>query len=337
MKVYYKKYEGDDFSILSKLSREVLDYIIAKENIELEKNIPIKVHFGEKGNTTFIRPETYHDMINYLKDRKIETSFIETNVLYKGARTVRDDHIQVAKEHGFTEIPIIIADGYKGEEIHKVTINKPFFNEVKLGKEFKNYNQYIVTSHFKGHRLAGFGGAIKQLSMGFAARSGKLEQHATIVPIISEKKCVACGVCEKNCDVDAIKIEDIAIIDEDKCVGCAGCIAVCPFSAISNDWSGENFLLKVAEYAYGAQLNKNNIYISYMINITELCDCIGSPLKPIAKNYGILASTDPVALDTACIDLLQKDYKGMFNSGRITLDYCKEINFGTNEYELIEI
>ena len=122
-------------------------------------------------------------------------------------------HIETAKFHGFTQIPIIIADGEIGTDYNEVEIDKQFFKSCKIGKGFEKYKQLIVTSHFKGHVAAGFGGAIKQLAMGFASRSGKLEQHTNITPIIEADKCVSCGICVDKCDFDAIHITDAAVID----------------------------------------------------------------------------------------------------------------------------
>lgn len=336
-KVYFKPYKGHDNQVLSDIAKELLAQLVDKDGHTLEAHVPIKVHFGEKGNKTFVPATCYDGIIDYLEEKDRKTAFIETNVLYRGSRTTRDNHVALAKEHGFTRVPIIIADGEMGEAVTEVVINKEYFNTVKLGAAFDDYKQIIVMSHFKGHGLAGFGGAIKQLSMGFASRSGKMAQHSRMVPSVSGPKCIACGVCVKKCDVDAIVIDEVAEINADKCIGCAGCIAVCPVGAIRNDWGASNFREKVTEYAYGAQLNKSHLYISFMINITKDCDCIGEEMHPVAGNYGVLASTDPVALDAACLDLLQKDHFNMFEPGRESLEHAKHIHFGDQNYDLVTL
>lgn len=336
--VYYKKYEGNDPLVMSSLAKELFEYIVKEEDIKLEKQIPIKVHFGEKGNDTFLPATTYDGLIETLKDREVETAFIETNVLYRGARTTKENHIAIAKEHGFTQIPIIIADGEIGEKVYEVAIDKKYFDTVKLGKAFEDYNQILVCAHFKGHGMAGFGGALKQLAMGFASRSGKLAQHSNQIPVVDAKKCVSCGVCVDKCDVDAIEIDGFAVISEEKCVGCAGCIAVCPTKAISNRWQTTNFREKITEYAYGAELDKKNIYINFVSTITEDCDCIGKHMHTIADDIGVFISTDPVALDAACLDLLQNNEdKKLFEKGRETLEHAKTIGFGNQDYNLIEL
>lgn len=336
-KVYFKKYDGNDTSVLSKLAKELLEQLVENDGHIIMDNVPIKVHFGEKGNKTFVPPACYDGIIDYLESKDKKTSFIETNVLYRGSRTTKENHIALAKEHGFNRIPIIIADGDIGESIYEVKIDKKYFESVKLGAAFNDYDQIIVMSHFKGHGMAGFGGALKQLAMGFASRSGKMAQHSQLSPTVSAKKCIACGVCLEKCDYDAILMEDKAKIIPEKCVGCAGCIAVCPVAAIRNDWGALNFREKIAEYAYGAQLGKKHLYITLMINITEDCDCIGQEMDPVARNYGVLASTDPVALDTACLDILQAEHHHMFETGRESLVHAKEIGFGNGDYNLIEL
>ena len=336
--VYFKKYEGNSPSILSIIGKELLDTIVKNENVSLEKKIPIKVHFGEKGNTTFVPATSYDGIIDYLQNKNIESSFIETNVLYRGSRTTRESHIKLAKDHGFTRLPIIIADGEIGESVYEVEINKEYFDKIKLGAAFEDYNQIVVLNHFKGHGLAGFGGAIKQLAMGYASRSGKMAQHSILKPKVNGEKCTSCGLCVEKCDVDAIVINNFAIINDDKCVGCAGCIAVCPVGAISNDWGSLNFREKIAEYAYGAQLNKKNIYISFMMNVTKECDCMGQHMEPIAKDFGVFASLDPVAIDKACLDILQSENnEKLFENGRETLLHAKKIGFSDGEYKLVEI
>ncbi|OPJ57645.1 DUF362 domain-containing protein [Clostridium oryzae] len=341
-KVYYKAI--DSYSKTEEISSaavELLDKIVTEEKVPLESFIPLKVHFGEKGNKTFIQSKNFIGIINYLKQKNIESAFIETNVLYRGERTTKEKHLKLAKEHGFTELPIIIADGEHGEGFEEVEINKKNFNKCKVGKEIANKKQIIVLSHFKGHALAGFGGAIKQLGMGCAARGGKLAQHANSIPKVSVLKCKACGACAKKCPETAITITKKAKINKDKCIGCASCMAICPHGAITNSWLAsisKSFNERLAEYAYAAAKEKNNIYITFVFNITRNCDCEGHDMKTIANDLGVFASTDPVALDKACLDVLDRNnQRTVFRRGRYTLDYAEKIGLGSKQYELVEI
>ncbi|NLY44497.1 MAG: DUF362 domain-containing protein [Tissierella sp.] len=337
-KVYFIKNSESDYKKLGKDALDILKTVVEETGHSFEKEVPIKVHFGEKGNKTFIPAECYDEIINYLKEEDINTSYIESNVLYRGSRTTTKAHIETAKSHGFTQIPIIIADGDIGTEYDEIEINKEYIKKCKIGKRYGDFKQFIVMSHFKGHNSAGFGGSLKQLAMGFAARSGKLEQHSGISPVVDADKCISCGICIEKCDFDAIEMIDTAVIDEDKCIGCAGCIAVCPEGAIRNTWGGANFLEKISEYAYGASKNKDIIYITFVHNITKDCDCIGRSMEPITENIGILAGKDPVSLDAACLDLVQKSSgEKLFEKGRVSLEHAEKIGLGSMEYELIEI
>jgi len=336
--VYFIRNSTSDYEQLGKDALRLLKIVVSETGHKFESEVPLKVHFGEKGNTTFIPAKCYDRIIDYLKDNGVSPYYIETNVLYRGSRTTSDAHIKTAKDHGFTQIPIIIADGEIGTEYDEIEINKDYIKKCKIGKEFRRFKQFIVMSHFKGHIQAGFGGALKQLAMGFAARGGKLEQHSGISPSVKAEKCSSCGLCVSKCDFDAIYRTDTAIIDESKCVGCAGCIAVCPHGAIRNTWGGSNFLEKLSEYAYGASKGKDIIYITFVHNITKDCDCMGKPMKPIADNIGVLAGKDPVALDTACLDIVQENSgERLFENGRASLQHAEKIGLGRMDYELIEI
>ena len=337
-KVYFKRVENKDIQALSDAALMLLKTLVAEDGHSFTGTVPLKVHFGEKGNNTYVPSACYEGVIGYLKDQGVDSAFIETNVLYRGARTTAESHLEIAKEHGFTQLPVIIADGEMGEAFDEIEINKEFFKTCKIGKAFGDYDQFVVMSHFKGHGAAGFGGAMKQLAMGFAARGGKMAQHAGINPVVKEPKCIACGLCFKKCDVNAIEMREKAYIHQDKCVGCAGCIAVCPVGAIVSDWSGKNFKEKIAEYAYAAQKDKDNVYISYLINVTPECDCMGQHMHTVAEDIGVFVSKDPVAIDTACIDILQKESdETLFDDGRASIVHAVKIGLGSDQYELIEL
>lgn len=338
--VYFKKIES--YSKTEEINKAIL--LLYKEinpNFK-EDSIAIKVHFGEEGNKTFIYPKNYEQLITYLKLNKKTPVYIETNVLYKSKRTNKDTHIELARNHGFTNLPIVISDGNQGEEFVEVEINKKHFDKCKLGKAYKDYNQFIVISHFKGHSLSGFGGAIKNLGMGFAARGGKLDMHSNSKPIINPLKCKKCKLCEHNCPVDAITIGLIPKIDSKKCIGCAKCIAICPYHACTVNWISTLpgvFEEKLCEYAYAAtKVNDDSkfIYINFLLNITNNCDCMSST-KIIAKDIGIIAGTDPLAVDKASYDLLNQNENKKVFRGENTFDYAENIGLGKKEYTLKEV
>lgn len=336
--VYFKKVTSKNYGELSEAARLLFETLVKDEKHQFSGTVPIKVHFGEKGNVTYIPQACYLGVIDYLAEHQINSAYIETNVLYRGSRTTATSHKAIALEHGFDRLPVIIADGEYGDEYNEILIDKEFIKSCKIGKAFENYDQFIVMSHFKGHGSAGFGGALKQLAMGFGSRGGKLAQHSGISPYVVAGKCISCGACVKKCDVDAIYMDEKAVIDSAKCVGCAGCIAVCPVGAIRNNWSEVSFKEKITEYAYGAQLGKDNIYITFLMNVTEECDCNGQIMHPIAEDIGVFASKDPVAIDAACIEMLQKNHgTPLFNSGRESIEHAMKIGFGSRDYKLIEL
>ena len=331
-KVYFREIKDfSDKELINNTVYEMLETI----NFDFKGTVPLKVHFGEKGNTTFIRPDNFEGIKRYLKAKNINTCYIETNVLYKGSRTETKNHIKTAIDHGFDDLDIIIADD--NNKYDEIEVNLKHFKKCKIGKRYSEFSNYIVISHFKGHALAGIGAALKQLAMGYASRGGKLHQHDDSIPTINKSRCNSCGYCLKTCPVDAIEMLDKANIIRDKCIGCAACSVSCPINAIVNSWNGNNFQEKIAEYAYAASLGKNNIYITYAFNITEDCDCVGMPMEIIADDIGIFLSTDPVAIDKACYDKFSETNNHHFDAVEITLNYAEKLGVGSKEYELIEI
>jgi len=339
-KVYFKAI--DSYSKIDEIkegARELLKTVISAEKVELEREIPLKVHFGEKGNDAFIAPKYYDGIIDHLNIEKINSYFIETNAIYSGSRMTRDKHKELAREHGFTRLPIVIADGDRGEDYTEVDINGKHFKKCKIAGQIASKKQMIILSHFKGHILAGFGGAIKQLAMGCAARGGKLEQHIAAKPfIIPFFMCKKCMTCVKHCPADAINIGFYSWIDTKKCIGCAACIAWCPHKAIyPNIFRAQfsyKFREKIVEYALAANQGKRNIYITYAFNIAKSCDCEGHKMKMVAKDLGLFASLDPVAIDAACMDMIDKNEGRKVFGGRDSLDYADKIGLGSKKYEL---
>ncbi len=304
---------------LSAAARELFDRFVAEEKIALEAEIPIKVHFGEKGNRTYLKPALYDGIIDSLEERGIKSCFIETSVLYGGERFERDRHIKLAHDHGFTRLPVVIADGARGEEAVNVEINQKHFRTCSIAKALAESEQVLVVSHFKGHRLAGFGGALKQLSMGFASKGGKMAMHLGVKPKIRRWKCRHCKLCMKRCQVGAITIDGKPRIDHSICLGCGACFSICPHRAISiYSWKAlynavfqrNAFRERLAEYAYAASRGKRHLYLTFAVDVTPGCDCEPLPMKPCVPNLGIFASTDPEAIDSACYDAaLQAGHK----------------------------
>lgn len=324
--------------------------------------VGLKLHFGEKGNTTYIRPIFIKRIARFVEDRGAKPFLFDTTTLYRGTRANAVDHIKTAIENGFSiGYPIIIGDGLLGNAKNNIEINKKQFKNVSIAQVVFSSDVIVSVAHFKCHLLSGFGGAIKNIAMGCASKEGKLAMHSTVSPYVDKTECISCGICVSNCPADAISIEDTAIIDKKKCIGCGSCIAVCTEGAIRIKWDIELeiFQERLAEYCYAVNLLKNEriFYINFLVNITPNCDCFPKSDTPIVPDIGVLASGDPVAIDQASCDLvnssigienskLQKAYRRGEDKFRdlypqidweYGLKYAESIGLGSTKYTLEEI
>ena len=261
---------------------------------DLKGNVAIKVHSGEAGNQNYIKPEMYEDVIKYLNG-----TVVECNTAYDGERNNSEKHKKLLDKHNWTKY-------YKVElldETDELEIDIPegkIINKNYLGKNIENYDSMLVVSHFKGHPMGGYGGALKQLSIGLASSRGKAYIHG-------------------------------AGIEE-------------------NIWTAEHdlFLESMAEAASSIMdYRKDKIaFINVMCNMSVDCDCCREAEDPCMNDIGILSSTDPVAIDQACIDLVYNSQdKGKEHlieriesrNGIHTIEASSDLNIGSREYELINI
>ncbi|HJX60168.1 MAG TPA: DUF362 domain-containing protein [Thermodesulfobacteriota bacterium] len=372
--VYFADLGAGGKTILDKLSI-LLDRTDLKGKIREKDLVAIKLHFGEEGNTAFVRPIFLRRVVERVKEYKGKPFLTDTNTLYRGMRQEAISHLTTAYQHGFAysviDAPILIADGLRGNSAVNVRIDKPLFKTVSVARDIHMADVLIGVTHFKGHELSGFGGTLKNLGMGCASREGKLSQHSNISPQVKEKTCNGCKRCLTTCAYDAILMKSlergvekksmVASIDPKKCVGCGECILTCPTGAVQIQWNRTIplFQKKMVEYAYGAVHKKKGkaLYLNFLTQVSPACDCYGYSDTPIVNDVGILASEDPVAIDQASVDLvnqqsgshaskLPKNWENGEDKFRalypevdwsIQLSYAEEIGLGTKEYELIRI
>ncbi|MFH1624649.1 MAG: DUF362 domain-containing protein [Pseudomonadota bacterium] len=344
----------------------LLDRVDLKSKIKKGSLVAIKSHFGERGNTGYISPVLIRKIVDKVKEHGGKPFLTDCGTLYHLGRGDAVSHLITAIENGFdyavVGAPVIIGDGLKGGSAVKVKINKEMFKEVSIGHDIFHSNSLISVAHFKGHELSGFGGTIKNLGMGCASRVGKLQQHSSVNPVVSERRCIGCGECIDWCAHGALSLMDEkATIDLKKCVGCGECFLICKQEAIQVKWdeTGPSFQKKMIEYAVGVLKGKEkrSVFMNFITDVSPACDCYPCSDAPIVSDVGIVASTDPVAIDQASVDLVNQQMgnrnsalKDNFNPGEdkfrgvyphldwnVQLEYGEEIGLGTRNYELVKL
>ena len=287
------------------------------------KYTAIKMHFGEPGNLAFLRPNYAAVVVNAVKELGGKPFLTDCNTLYVGGRKNALDHLDSAYQNGFspfsTGCHVLIADGLKGTDETLVPIDGEYVKEAKIGRAVMDADVFISLNH-----------------------------------------CIGCGNCIRICAHGAPSITDRkATIDQDKCVGCGRCIGVCPKDAVcpSNDESNDILNRKIAEYSMAVVKDRPHFHISLVIDVSPNCDCHAENDIPIVPDVGMFASFDPVALDRACADAVNKQpviagsqldemphvhHDHFIDSApttdwRVCLEHAQKLGLGTQEYELIQI
>lgn len=334
--------------------------------------VAIKLHFGELGNISYLRPNYARAVVDTVKDFGGKPFLTDCNTMYPGSRKNALEHLECAWQNGFTPLtvncPIIIGDGLKGtDEALVPVVGGEYVKEAKIGRAVMDADIFISLTHFKGHEMTGFGGAIKNIGMGCGSRAGKTEQHSNGQANIKESLCVGCKACIKQCANDALHYSaetKKTTVDHNNCVGCGRCLGACNFDAISfaHDAAIEMLNYKMAEYTKAVLDGRPHFHISLIVDVSPNCDCHGENDAPILPNIGMFASFDPLALDQACVDACMKakplpgsqlaeniakkgfvDHHDHFkNSGpesewRACLEHAEKIGLGTREYNLIVV
>lgn len=352
-------------NLVNKLGRLVQTAGLAKA-VSPRDLVAVKLHFGEAGNTAFIRSVFVRKMVQLIKAQGGQPFLTDANTLYAGTRSDAPSHMVTAIQNGFSyssaDAPIIIADGLRGKSEVAVEVEQKNFRKVYIGSEIVQADSLISLAHFKCHELSGFGGTIKNLGMGCASRKGKLAQHSSVSPAVKRKKCIGCGDCISHCSQAALSlVDEKAVLDAKKCIGCGECILICAQEAILVQWNQAIpvFMENMVEYTLGVLKGKvgKTLFVNFITDVSPACDCYAYNDAPIVRDIGITASLDPVAIDQASADLVNQEaanigscltlntnpgedkFKGVYPNidWAYQLEYAEKIGLGLRSYTLEKI
>ena len=312
--------------------RKLIDASGGLKILKKNSSCAVKMHFGEDGNVNFVSPLYIHCLTDMMKEAGSRPFLTDTTTLYSGRRFRGDTHLELAKDHGFDFVPVVVADGVYGDEFVKV-------NTSKVARLFSTIDRFVCVSHFKGHLTCGFGGALKNVGMGCASKGGKLDMHSLSKPTIDRDTCTQCLQCYEYCAYDAIKKTKKGVtIDRTVCTGCCGCMSICPERAIKFSWDAASTDTQkgIAQYAANIIKDKKVFYVNFLINITPNCDCFHTNEPVIAPDIGILCSFDPVAIDQACYDMVKDEIDRLHPEidPQEQLAFAQERGAGKRKYEI---
>ncbi|GHT40944.1 4Fe-4S ferredoxin [Endomicrobiia bacterium] len=319
------------------------------EHVKARNFLAIKIHFGEEYNKGYIKPEYVSPVVKIIMEKTAYPFLTDASTIYIGKRSDAYHHLLIANKHGFTidscGCPIIIADGLRGNVEQKIKVNLKHFKTVTIAQEIYNADSFIFMNHFKGHEITGFGGALKNIGMGCGSKVGKYAMHNSSKPTINNEHCIGCGNCVRHCYQKALSlVYKKVVMDKEKCAGCGQCIVSCAFKVFGLKWNKDSSVVqeKIIEYVAGVLKNKSGTYISFLNHISKYCDCFSLPKNDsLMDDVGIVAGVDPVAVDQASYDLVNKAFgKNFFKKiypeidPTIQLKYAEELGLGTRNYKL---
>lgn len=371
-KVYYTDFRAKiGEGLPTKLKRLIKEAGIG--DIDMDgKFVAVKMHFGELGNLSFLRPNYARAIVDVVKELGGVPFLTDCNTLYPGSRKNAIEHLYCAWENGFTPMtvgcPVIIGDGLKGTDDIEVPVEGgEYIDKAMIGRAVMDADIFISLSHFKGHETTGFGGAIKNIGMGCGSRAGKKAQHMNGQPEIDHELCRGCRACLRECANDGLSFDESTrkmSINTQNCVGCGRCIGACNFDAIAfaNCAATKDLNCRMAEYTKAVIQNRPNFHVSLIVDVSPNCDCHAENDAPILPNIGMFASFDPLALDQACVDACLKatplpnsqlaeamekedfcDHHDHFENTtpnseyKTCLAHAEKIGLGTRDYEIVVV
>ncbi len=372
-KVYFTDFRTKAFGdgLPAKLQKLIKRAGIADLDLD-GKFVAIKMHFGELGNISYLRPNYARAVVDVVKELGGKPFLTDCNTLYPGSRKNALEHLECAWQNGFTPLtvncPILIGDGLKGTDDVEVPVNGgEYLKTAKIGRAIMDADVFISLTHFKGHEVTGFGGTIKNIGMGCGSRAGKKDQHNNGQPEIDESRCRGCKRCQRECANNGLVFDVVKRkmhVDKAHCAGCGRCLGACNFDAISFgvDSAISELNCRMAEYTKAVVDGRPNFHISLVVDVSPNCDCHCENDAPILPNIGMFASFDPLALDQACVDACQAaqpirasqlgdkmampnfiDHHDHFTNStpesewRTCLEHAEKIGLGSRDYELITV
>ena len=271
-------------------------------------SVAVKLHWGERGNTSFLPPHYAREIVRWLYDQGMKPLVFDTTVLYSGGRRTASDSLTTAKDHGYSEAflgcPVIIGDGHDGRDVIDINAGFKHFETAQVTHLVEKVDGFFIFSHFKGHMASGFGGAIKNISMGFASRAQKQRMHSDVHPVLKKDDCTLCGMCVEVCPTGAARIpegSEYPEYDLDLCIGCAQCIGLCPEVALKILWATDAtvFQEKLVETtaAVWKRIKHKTLLVNALLTITADCDCWPGNNPVIAADAGFVGGYNPVVVD----------------------------------------
>ncbi|MEK6714500.1 MAG: DUF362 domain-containing protein [Candidatus Omnitrophota bacterium] len=323
-----------------------------QDNFKYQKDelVPVKLTIGDSLCTYNLSPDLVKIVIAQIKAKKANPFLFDTNVIYSGERQNAVDHLTLAQNKGFAQVktgaPYIVADGLFGQDGKEFALDSKVIKKIKVPSFIGILESLVVLSHATGHIVSGYAGAIKNVAMGMVARPTKLTLHSSIKPHTIEDKCTLCKICIANCPAGAMEVKaECVVINPDLCIGCGECLCACKFNAIFINWSedADIFAKRLVDAAqFILSQFKHRFFINFAFDITKECDCISDKNdKMLSSDIGILASSDPLAIDKATMDLIDQRQgrlrrerpQGVFTK---MFSYAQEKGLGNLEYNLIK-
>jgi hypothetical protein len=337
--------------------------------IEKYDLVAIKMHFGEPGVTSYIRPIIVRTIVDLVKEAEGRPFLTDTTTLYKRRRHTADSYYEAMKGNGFTSetmgCPILVADGFRNNGVY-VTLDRYYkLKEVKVAQLIYDADVMVSLAHVTFHGDTGIAGTIKNIAMGGTCAESKLKAHSSEAkPKLVPERCIKCGICVRICPANALGFrEKVLALNEELCISCGDCIAACPSGAIRVPWGMAHQTYRGILDQYRAVIStfqEGKVgHINLALDITPGCDCQAPSDTPMVPNIGVLASKDGLACDKATHDLInivpgipgtKAEEKGALEPGSdkfkalfpsLNMDELWELaskaGMGSLEYELIDI